>query len=379
MHTQSGSGMHMSAGGGVHMPGGMTGTPHVPGNMGGSPHAPGNLARSPHNPGAMPSEGHVQQARPGGRGPGGMQPGEEHGLAGHEPHAVPHRIDNAGGVRDLRDVRVHAAESRGEFREPGDANRQGRDVARTGEGFRREDAFPREEPHRRVPEMDIRHVAFQHDRMLVMARHDVRLGGAGHVNTRGFEAGLAMHVPPRAYLRAEKHRDLAHERAFIARHAADFHTRYVRAFTARELAAWRRGLWRNEWHYGRRGWWWEVDGVWYAYSEPVWPYPEQVADLTVYDTQVVDGPDLSAEEALPPDGAAQNGQTPGPDLQSDPGRHDPDAPTRTAVEVAAMPPPLPAAPPGWYHCDGPSGYYPGIPACQMQWQLTQTPPLPGEQ
>jgi hypothetical protein len=26
-------------------------------------------------------------------------------------------------------------------------------------------------------------------------------------------------------------------------------------------------------HDGRYGWWWDVDGAWYFYEEPIYPYP----------------------------------------------------------------------------------------------------------
>jgi hypothetical protein len=171
----------------------------------------------------------------------------------------------------------------------------------------------------------------------------------------------------------------------VAAHRGDFHTRFARDFTAREMAAWRHGLWRNEWHYGRRGWWYEVDNVYYDYPDPIEPYPEEVADLTVYDSPVVDGPDVSADETLPPAqdvavvgaGEASYAAAPPP-----PGvAPDPAVPPTQVADAGGAPPiaPLPAAPAGWYHCEGPQGFYPGVSACVPGWNLVQTPPLPGEQ
>jgi hypothetical protein len=44
-----------------------------------------------------------------------------------------------------------------------------------------------------------------------------------------------------------------------------------RAFPGR--LAWENGHWRHEMHDGRYGWWWDVDGAWYFYEEPIYPYP----------------------------------------------------------------------------------------------------------
>jgi hypothetical protein len=30
---------------------------------------------------------------------------------------------------------------------------------------------------------------------------------------------------------------------------------------------------------GRYGWWWDVDGAWYFYEQPVYPYPAAVSDV----------------------------------------------------------------------------------------------------
>ena len=120
-------------------------------------------------------------------------------------------------------------------------------------------------------------------------------GPGGPHPLSGFGVGHEAAVQ-RSFLHADEHRDVAADHAFTDVHEADFHTHVVRDFSAREFAAWRRGLWRNEWHYGRRGWWWEVDGVWYGYPAPVYPYPLQVAPLTVYETPVMEGPNPEIRE-----------------------------------------------------------------------------------
>jgi hypothetical protein len=54
--------------------------------------------------------------------------------------------------------------------------------------------------------------------------------------------------------------------------------------------AWDRGHWRHEWHNGRLGWWWDVDGVWYFYPQPMDGPPAYVSDIEAMDeVPVVDG------------------------------------------------------------------------------------------
>ncbi len=181
--------------------------------------------------------------------------------------------------------------------------------------------------------------------------HDPRVGGHAATNTRGEARALP---PPRPFLHAEAHRDPASDRAMVARHAADFHSHNVRDFTPRERVLWQSGSWHNEWHYGRRGWWWEADGIWYPYALPIFPYPLEVADVVVYDTPFVDGPDLTYAEGVADDAAPPPAGL--PDI-----------------------PPLPPAPPGWYRCDTPSGYYPDLALCTVTWVRLPDPPAPGEQ
>jgi hypothetical protein len=81
---------------------------------------------------------------------------------------------------------------------------------------------------------------------------------------------------------------------------------------------WRHGGWINGWHEGRFGWWWVIDGAWFSYPTPVYPYPE------------------------PP------------------------------VVVVT---PTPQAPPGnYYYCPNPSGYYPNVQQCLVGWQMIPVVP-----
>jgi hypothetical protein len=73
--------------------------------------------------------------------------------------------------------------------------------------------------------------------------------------------------------------DANRERAVARSHEHDFHTRDVGQFSGREMGLWRAGGWHREMHYGRYGWWWWANDVWYPYPEPVYPYPLFVAEI----------------------------------------------------------------------------------------------------
>ncbi len=212
--------------------------------------------------------------------------------------------------------------------------------------------------------------------LAVAARHpDVRIAEGVSLHTKGVSGPAVIRAQPRPFLHREEHREIARDRAFVAVHGRDFHTRFVRDFSPGEMQRWRRGTWRNEWHYGRRGWWWETGGVWYGYPEPVWPYPAEVAPLTAYETATLDGPDLSALEAGSAPIQEMEGQSPG--MASDAASAGPGG---AAAQAGASPiQPLPAAPVGWYRCEQPGGYYPVIASCPASWVLVQNAPMPGEQ
>jgi hypothetical protein len=84
--------------------------------------------------------------------------------------------------------------------------------------------------------------------------------------------------------------------------------------------SWHGGSWHQGWYGSRYGWWWVVPGFgWYAYDEPIYPYPDPYAY-----TQAV------------------------------------------------------AAPPYWYYCSNPAGYYPYVTQCYGPWQPAPAqPPAPG--
>ncbi|MGB9152053.1 MAG: hypothetical protein WCD70_03090 [Alphaproteobacteria bacterium] len=86
---------------------------------------------------------------------------------------------------------------------------------------------------------------------------------------------------------------------------------------------WRAGRWFNGFHDGRNGWWWIVDGAWYFYPAPVYPYPDPYTPPTV------------VIETVP--GAPSGAQT-------------------------------------YYYCASPAGYYPSVPQCTVAWQKVVATP-----
>jgi hypothetical protein len=98
-----------------------------------------------------------------------------------------------------------------------------------------------------------------------------------------------------------------HQPAFADhRQHFDFHRHDFGHFTPEERAHWGGGRWRHDWHDGRLAWWWIVDGDWYFYPEPIYPYPAYTV----------------------PDSAG-----------------------------------------GWYYCANPPGYYPDVASCDAPWQF----------
>ena len=101
----------------------------------------------------------------------------------------------------------------------------------------------------------------------------------------------------------------------------DFDGRPGRHFRGPDAHHWANGHWLHDWHDGRFGWWWVVDGFWNFYPAPVYPYPAY-------------GPPV--------------------------------------VQTA------PASPPAavWYYCDNPQGYYPNVAVCSGPWRTVQAAPAP---
>lgn len=118
----------------------------------------------------------------------------------------------------------------------------------------------------------------------------------------------------------------ANAEARPAGHGHDFHGRDFHGFNHGELGLWRGGHWIHDFHDGRFAWWWTVDGFWYFYPEPIYPYPMYVP------------PALIVQQAPP------------------------------------VPTGLPPAQ-SWYYCDNPNGYYPYVASCNGAWrEVPVTPP-----
>jgi hypothetical protein len=94
-----------------------------------------------------------------------------------------------------------------------------------------------------------------------------------------------------------------------------FRGRSVDHFSPADRARWSEGGWRHGWRHGHLGWWWVVDGLWYFYDQPSYPYPDYVGSDQDYG-----------------------------DSSDDPWSYDS------------------------YYCEDPPGYYPAVQACNVEWE-----------
>ena len=104
-----------------------------------------------------------------------------------------------------------------------------------------------------------------------------------------------------------------------------FHGRAFGRLSPYEVGVWRGGHWWHGAHSGRFGWWWFVDGGWYWYDAPIYPYPTVISKTVMADA--------------PPGVAAPGGYT-------------------------------------WWYCDSPPGYWPYVRACATPWQAVPPSPPP---
>jgi hypothetical protein len=111
-----------------------------------------------------------------------------------------------------------------------------------------------------------------------------------------------------------------------------WHGGEMHRFHEHDLGRWQGGNWHHGHHLGRLGWWWVVGGMWYFYSEPVYPYPDPYTPPVV----VVPAP----------------------------------APSQTVVT------PAPASVQYWYYCDASKTYYPYVATCPGGWR--QVPATPAQ-
>jgi hypothetical protein len=59
--------------------------------------------------------------------------------------------------------------------------------------------------------------------------------------------------------------------------------RGITTFNERERTVWYGGHWRHERRFGRDGYWWEVNGVWYFYDQPLDGPPDYVSEVEFSD------------------------------------------------------------------------------------------------
>jgi hypothetical protein len=109
----------------------------------------------------------------------------------------------------------------------------------------------------------------------------------------------------------------------------------IRRFHEHDLVRWHRGHWFHGRYRGRVAWWWVVDGIYYAYPAPVYPYPDPYTPPVA----IVPLPSVAQTPPAP--------STPG----NEPGT--------------------------WYYCDAARGYYPYVRECPSGWRPVPATPPPG--
>jgi hypothetical protein len=150
--------------------------------------------------------------------------------------------------------------------------------------------------------------------------HRIWSGVAGILGLAAFLSATPSHV------QAQQHSHGSEEHG-QASHGRDYHGRDFHQFGPEERAHWQGGRWIHDWHDGRFAWWWMLDGFWYFYPAPIYPYPTYV----------------------PP-----------------------------AIVVQQAPPVPRGLPPTqfWYYCDNPGGYYPYVASCSGPWRPVPAVPPP---
>jgi len=108
----------------------------------------------------------------------------------------------------------------------------------------------------------------------------------------------------------------------------------IRHFGDRDFHRWRGGRWIHGHHDGYLGWWWVVGGLWYFYSDPVYPYPDPYVPPVVVEQQ----PPVVIQQAPAPTAAPSGGTQ------------------------------------YWYYCDPAGGYYPYVATCPSGWRKVPAAP-----
>jgi hypothetical protein len=117
----------------------------------------------------------------------------------------------------------------------------------------------------------------------------------------------------------------------VNRASFHFSAHDYRHFNRWEQNRWRHGHWHHGYHHGRYGWWWYLNGGWFFYANPVYPYPLYLSDNAYYD-----------------------------DYYYDDGDHY----DRDYDDYSGQP----ASDGYWYYCRDPQGYYPDVRTCRTDWQ-----------
>ena len=116
----------------------------------------------------------------------------------------------------------------------------------------------------------------------------------------------------------------------------------IRHFERHDAHMWRSGAWHHGPHGGRLGWWWVSGGLWYFYSQPVYPYPDPYTPAVVV-VQQQPAPAVVVQSAPPMQSA-------------------PPAPAQPTTQY-------------WYYCEDSRTYYPYVPTCASPWKsVPATPP-----
>ena len=119
-------------------------------------------------------------------------------------------------------------------------------------------------------------------------------------------------------------------------HVVGFHDRNVAHFSVQDRAMWTHGNWRHERYHGRYGWWWNTNGAWFFYDQPVYPYPGYASDFYYSDDYADNGDGGYANPGYGPEPGDSGGY--------------------------------------WYYCNNPAGYYPYVKSCRGPWRaVTPTP------
>ena len=162
--------------------------------------------------------------------------------------------------------------------------------------------------------------------------------GQGHGNVVRFKPGLNADMPPKGFHGTPPtfHGQLpnvksphpsplqVHEPGHPGHDLGKFQGHDFAHFSKSEMDNWHHGEWRHTRHHGHYGWWWWVNGFWFFYPEPIYPFPTYIGSDYWYDYYDEYG-----------------------------------APSYY-----------------WYYCEDPPGYYPYVQECNGPWEAV--PPTPDQ-